>query len=962
MISKLVTKVFGSKHDREMKELRPRLEQINAFEPTIEALEDGALAAKTGEFRQRLERGATLEDILPAAFAVVREAGRRTVAMRQYDVQLIGGMVLHEGRIAEMKTGEGKTLVATLPAYLNALAGNGVHVVTVNDYLARRDSEWMARIYRFLGLDVGVIQHDLEDAERRAAYAADVTYGTNNEFGFDYLRDNMKHRTEDMVQRGHSFAIVDEVDSILIDEARTPLIISGPTDSAPEKYTNADRVIPQLRREVHYQVDEKHKTATFTEEGTEKIEKVLALQNLYDPDHMDLVRQLHNSLRAHTLYKRDRDYMVEDGEVVIIDEFTGRKMPGRRWSEGLHQAVEAKERVKIQRESQTYATVTFQNYFRMYEKLSGMTGTAETEAGEFHKIYKLDVTVIPTNRDLIRLENPDIVYRTEREKFSAIGREITRLYLTGQPVLVGTISIEKSERLSEMLAKMRAFYASRPSYLHDVLMTSEIVPADKEKLLGELLDAERCRRIVERPARLKELLSELTVEPDERTTRLQRVLEKGKIPHVVLNAKQHEREGEIVAQAGQLGAVTIATNMAGRGTDILLGGNPEIMAKAELGLEAEIEDVDRFRATVERFREKCEAEHQEVVETGGLFILGSERHEARRIDNQLRGRAGRQGDPGASRFFLSLEDDLMRIFSSDRVSVLMQRLGMEEDEPIEHKMVTRAIERAQKQVESQNFSIRKHLLEYDDVMNKQREAFYKHRREVLTGDGQREYVLDLAADAVEAMLGERAPAEGQAGQWDVDAIRAAMLDQFGIEMAEPKEELESSTREILLELLLGRVRAKYERKETELDEAMPGLMRRWEQDIMLYVADTAWRDHLYSLDHLKEGIGLRSYGQRDPLVEYKRESFQLFEAMWLEIDGDTLRRIFLFRPVLHGDSDPAPRPRPTPRAELSLGAPPPPGSGASKPKTVRTAAKVGRNAPCPCGSGKKYKRCHGAAA
>ncbi len=994
MINQLIARVIGSKNERDVKKLRPVVDQVNAHESRMSGLSDQALAGVTVELRARLAGGATLDDVLPEAFAAVREAGKRVLGMRHFDVQLIGGLVLHQGRIAEMKTGEGKTLVATLPAYLNALEGKGVHVVTVNDYLAHRDSEWMGRIYRFLGLSVGVIQHDLDDASRRAAYGSDITYGTNNEFGFDFLRDNMKYRLEDMVQRGHRYAIVDEVDSILVDEARTPLIISGPTDDSTDKYYNVDKVIPQLRRDVHYQVDEKHRTATFTEEGNERIEKILNLENLFDPIHMDLVHQLHNALKAHTLFKRDVEYLVKDGQVVIVDEFTGRQMPGRRWSDGLHQAVEAKERVKIERESQTYATITFQNYFRMYKKLAGMTGTAETEAAEFHKIYKLDVTVIPTNRKLIRHEHPDIVYRTEREKFNSIVRQIVSLYARGQPVLVGTISIEKSERLSELLLKIRAFFAPRPQYLSEVLLLSEIVPEAKEKELDGKLDADRCRQIVERPTRLKELLRELGLEVGETAERLMDVLDSGRVPHVVLNAKHHEREAEIVAQAGRIGAVTIATNMAGRGTDILLGGNPEFMARSELGPGAEISDYRKYKEAVERHRATTQVEHDRVVGLGGLFIIGSERHESRRIDNQLRGRAGRQGDPGAGRFYLSLEDDLMRIFGSDRISGLMQRLGMEEDEPIVHGMVTRAIERAQKQVEAQNFSMRKHLLEYDDVMNKQRETFYELRRDVLegtakAGDGAAEtgepvepaaptmptavddylrgYVLDLATQQLDGILAEAAPPEKEV---DFEALGTALLDQYGIDLASRGGELtamRAKPRDEIRAELLRIVREKHDRKEAELDAIAPGIMRRWEQEIILFVADGAWRDHLYQLDHLKEGIGLRGYAQRDPLVEYKRESFQMFEGMWETIESEIVRRIFLFKPEVRmpapSAAAPAPvpvLPRPAPRKELTLsGSPsaaPPAASGGGARAGVE---KVGRNDPCPCGSGKKYKKCHG---
>ena len=958
MFNKIATKLFGSKNERDLKEIHPIVQQIGELEADTQSLSDAQLRARTGAFRERLEQGATLDDILPEAFATVREAGKRVLRMRHFDVQLIGGIVLHRGRIAEMKTGEGKTLVATLPAYLNALSGNGVHVVTVNDYLAKRDSEWMGRIYRFLGMDVGVIQHDLEDEERKLAYAADVTYGTNNEFGFDFLRDNMKFELDRMVRRGSHYAIVDEVDSILIDEARTPLIISGPAGTTPEKYEQADRIVRKLKRDVDYQVDEKHKTASLTEDGMERVEKLIGVDNLYDPVHMDLVHQVNAALRAHSLFKRDVDYVVKDGQVTIVDEFTGRQMPGRRWSDGLHQAVEAKERVKIERESQTYATITFQNYFRMYDKLAGMTGTAETEAAEFHKTYKLEVTVIPTNRQLIRVENPDIVYRTEREKFSAIVRELTALYARGQPVVVGTISIEKSERLSELLDKIRRFYAAKPHYMREVLVTAGLVPESQWKELEEKLDDDRCRQIVEKPQqRLKALLSELGCDMTETGERFAGCLQGGRVPHVVLNAKHHEKESEIVAQAGRLGQVTIATNMAGRGTDILLGGNPEFLARSELGPNAELDDVERWQTTVEKYRGQCQAEHDKVVGHGGLFILGSERHESRRIDNQLRGRAGRQGDPGASRFYLSLEDDLMRIFQSDRVSGLMQRLGMEEDEPIEAKMVSRAIERAQGQVEAHNFSVRKHLLEYDDVMNKQREAFYKHRREVLGGE-QETPVGELAGALLDAFIDDLVPEEAASAEWDREALGSAVMEQFGLNLGDRWDELKVEGRDELKEALQPLIKDKLERKTARLEKVQEGLMQRWERDISLMIADNAWRDHLYSLDHLKEGIGLRAHAQRDPLVEYKRESFDLFERMWDRIETDTVKQLFLFEPQLERAAAPMPRPRPVRRAELNFGSSSKPEVSSSK--TVKGVTKIGRNQPCPCGSGKKYKRCHGA--
>jgi preprotein translocase subunit SecA len=978
MFGQLLTKIVGTQNDRELKRLRPRVAEINAFENTITALSDEQLRGKTTEFRTRLANGETLDDLLPEAFAVVREAGRRVVQMRHYDVQLIGGMVLHNGTLAEMKTGEGKTLVATLPAYLNALAGQGVHIVTVNDYLARRDSEWMGRVYRFLGMTVGVIQHDLNDQQRQVAYGCDITYGTNNEFGFDYLRDNMKFDLSAMVQRGHHFAIVDEVDSILIDEARTPLIISGPAEESTDLYYEVDRIIPKLKRgEVHqgqvkgedrerleasgdYVVDEKNKTATLTESGMAKAEQLLAhrLQagGLYDPANMPLLHHAQQALRAHVHYHLDVQYMIKDGQVVIVDEFTGRLMPGRRWSDGLHQAVEAKEGVKIERENQTLATITFQNYFRKYKKLSGMTGTAETEAAEFAKIYNLDVIVIPTNRPLVRIEEPDLVYRTEAEKWNAIVDDIAKTTQSGRPALVGTVSIEKSERVSKMLQR------------------------------------------------------------------------KG-LKHIVLNAKYHAQEAEIVAQAGRKGAVTIATNMAGRGTDILLGGNPEYMArqqslneavaeKVAKGEEKYVDDdewvnffhVDAFyrvrRADWDRifshFRRQCEEEHKDVVSVGGLHIIGTERHEARRIDNQLRGRAGRQGDPGSSRFFLSLEDDLMRIFGSDRISGLMQRLGMEEGVPIEHGMVTRAIERAQKQVEAQNFAVRKHLLEYDDVMNKQRERIYTLRREILDGkvhlpEGEevdaRGYLLataeDLFDDRIEQFVGKDVDEE----DWDIAALGRDLQQLFGLDDDDLKG-IDTMGSEEIGDALWAKVRAKYDDKEKIVPR---DILTRVERDIMLQIVDQQWKDHLYSLDHLKEGIGLRGYGQRDPLVEYKKESFALFQDMLRRVEEEIVRYVWWLRPVIEregGEPKIAAPPRPAPRKPAALQynnpseqaarpafggpapAPPPAGGsdliqdrGPAPPrvggddviKTVRRdEPKIGRNDPCWCGSGKKFKKCHGA--
>jgi preprotein translocase subunit SecA len=987
MLDTLLAKVVGTSNDRELKRLRPVVAQVNAFEPQIAALSDEQLRGKTAEFRQRFANGETLDDLMAEAFAVVREAGRRVLNMRHFDVQLIGGAVLHKGKIAEMKTGEGKTLVATLPAYLNALEGKGVHVVTVNDYLARRDSEWMGRIYRFLGMTVGVIQHDLNDMERQTAYAADITYGTNNEFGFDYLRDNMKFELAHYVQRGHHFAIVDEVDSILIDEARTPLIISGPAEESTDKYYKVDRIIPKLKmgavvqgdtkaedREAleatgDYIKDEKHKTVTLTESGMAKAEELLASDlepgGLYDPANMPFLHHVNQALRAHVLFHKDVDYMIKDGEVVIVDEFTGRLMPGRRWSDGLHQAVEAKEKVKIERENQTLATVTFQNYFRKYKKLAGMTGTADTEAEEFAKIYNLDVVLIPPNRVLRRIENPDLVYRTEAEKWDAIVTEIIDEHAKGRPVLVGTVSIEKSEKLSAML--------------------------------------------------------------DRRGLKRGTTTGGGADKHVVLNAKYHAQEAEFVAQAGRKGAVTIATNMAGRGTDILLGGNAEFMARQQSlaeqiaerlpkGEERFLEDEqyayffhldsfyrvprDAYQRIYEHFKAQCDAEHDDVVALGGLHIVATERHEARRIDNQLRGRAGRQGDPGASRFYLALEDDLMRIFGSDRIAGLMQRLGMEEGVPIEHGMVSKAIERAQKQVETQNFSVRKHLLEYDDVMNKQRENIYALRREILEGKirfdedeyaGTREYLMTLAQDILDALVETDAPREADFEQWDLEALKREVNRIFAIDTA--SLDFSDRTSDEIRDTLWDAIVQSYDEKEQIVGREV---LERVERDIMLQIVDQQWKDHLYSLDHLKEGIGLRGYGQKDPLVEYKRESFDLFQAMKERVDEEIVRYLWWLRPILNEDAAPVPRRppvrRPPPiimndpsaesqRSSLTGGAAPPQaspfapaparehkqpprvGGDDATPKTVRhDQPKVGRNDPCPCGSGKKYKKCHGAAA
>jgi preprotein translocase subunit SecA len=945
MIDRVVARFIGTKHERDVKQIQPLVNAINALAPEYEKLNDAQFLEKTAELRTQVKENLgdlplddpqfkvrckeALEPALVPAFAMVREAGRRKLGMRHFDVQLIGGIVLHEGKIAEMKTGEGKTLVATLPAVLNALTGRGVHIVTVNDYLARRDAEWMSPIYRALGLSVGVIVHDLSDAERRAAYGADITYGTNNEFGFDYLRDNMKFDLVECVQRGHQFGIVDEVDSILIDEARTPLIISGPAEESTDKYYRIDKIIPKLIQDIDYTVEEKHRTATLTEEGVSKTEKLLGLGNMYDPQHMETIHHVYQGLRAHTLYHRDVEYVVKNGEVIIVDEFTGREMPGRRWSDGLHQAVEAKEGVKIERENQTLATITFQNYFRMYKKLSGMTGTAETEATEFNKIYKLDVSLIPTNRPLRRAENPDVVYRTAGEKYEAVVNGIMQednsyafglrqIHESGQPVLVGTISIEKSEHLANLLKKAG-------------------------------------------------------------------------IPHQVLNAKQHEREAKVIAQAGRKGAVTVSTNMAGRGTDILLGGNPEAMtrdhclreklaipyiaAPAVIGADSPNSEsaqnmvlfqqegkifqvpADQWKPIYSQYVEQCRTEHDEVIALGGLHILGTERHEARRIDNQLRGRAGRQGDPGSSRFFLSLEDDLLRVFGGERVKALMYRLGMTEGIPIESKLISRRIENAQKAVEAQNFEARKHLLEYDDVMNKQRETIYSIRRSALEGKEQKDYALGIAEDIARELVDTFCPHNEHPEKWNVTQFAAEVLNQFGIDVKTAGLDAAKMSHNELAETLVTRVTERYAEKEKMFGETM---MRWLERRIILDIVDTQWKDHLLTLDHLKEGIGLRGYGQKDPLVEFKKEAFTLFEDMMGRIDTETVRYLFLVQPAKPEDEAreiERRQRRQQQDLQYQAGA-----AQAEEPKPIRTGAKIGRNELCPCGSGKKYKKCHGAAA
>ena len=850
MVLGLLKKVFGTRNDREVNRIQVIVDGINQLEVSIGKLSNDQLLAKTSEFKARLDEGATLDDILPEAFAVVRETGLRTLKMRHFDVQMIGGIVLHEGKIAEMKTGEGKTLAATLPIYLNSLEGKGSHVVTVNDYLAKRDSQWMGTIYEFLGLTVGRIYHDMPEEERREAYNCDVTYGTNNEFGFDYLRDNMKFSSEQFVQRELNFAIVDEVDSILIDEARTPLIISGPAEESTLKYNEACKVIPRLRKEKDFQVDEKAKTAALNDEGIGTVEKILDIENLYDPQNIETLHCIQQALKAHALFKNEVDYVVNDGEVVIIDEFTGRMMPGRRYSDGLHQALEAKEGVKIENENQTLASITFQNYFRMYDKLSGMTGTADTEAEEFNSIYNLEVIVAPTNKEMVRDDCSDLIYRTEQEKFDALIEEIRGCNETGQPVLVGTISIEKSEQLSHHLKKYG-------------------------------------------------------------------------IKHNVLNAKHHEKEAEIIAQAGHKKGVTIATNMAGRGTDIVL--------------------------------------EEGVSELGGLHITGTERHESRRIDNQLRGRSGRQGDPGSSRFYLSLEDDLMRIFGSEKISGIMEKLGMENGQPIEHPMVSKAVANAQKKVEAHNFDIRKHLLEYDDVMNKQREVFYGLRREILKNKNHREMLLEMAEELVDEVLDDIASEKIYPEEWDIEALDEYMMRQFSVPIRKQEEALEIGSglslplencdREKLHNAIMDSIESCYAIKEQGID---PNMMRQLEKMIMLQVVDNLWKDHLLGMDHLKDGVGLRGYAQKNPLTEYKKEGFEMFSKMMHQIREGVTEYLFKVQ-IEEGSEFPAEQDQSTKMVE-HRGA----SSEESKPLTVRRdEKKVGRNDPCHCGSGKKFKKCHG---
>src|SRR5580704_7476064 len=898
MIDRVVARFIGTKHERDLKLIQPRVNAINALAPEYEQLSDAQLLEKTAQLRTQVKERLgdlplddpqfkerckeALEPALVPAFALVREAGRRKLGMRHFDVQLIGGIVLNEGKIAEMKTGEGKTLVATLPAVLNALTGRGVHIVTVNDYLARRDAEWMGRIYTFLGLTVGVVVHGVSDPERKAAYLCDITYGQNNEFGFDYLRDNMKFNLEDYVQRTHNFAIVDEVDSILIDEARTPLIISGASEESTDTYYVVDRVIPRLTVEDHYTIDEKLRTVAMTEEGVTRVEQLLGIDNLYDPRNILLVHHVNQALKAHTLFKRDVEYVVKDGQVVIVDEFTGRLMPGRRWSDGLHQAVEAKEGVKIESENQTLATITFQNYFRMYDKLAGMTGTADTESVEFNEIYRLPVMVAPTNKPMIRIDHHDMIFKTEAEKFDAVIDEIVECSEKGQPVLVGTVSIEKSERVAEKLKKTG-------------------------------------------------------------------------VKHHVLNAKNHEREAEIVAQAGRFSAVTISTNMAGRGTDIVLGGNPEFMAAAEAGTRDPMDPG--FQAALEKYKKQCAAEREQVLKAGGLHILGTERHESRRIDNQLRGRSGRQGDPGSSRFYISLEDDLLRIFGADRLKGLMGKIGMEDGVPIEHRWISRAIENAQKKVESHNFDIPKHLLEYDDVMNKQREVVYHRRRELLSPQPLKDDVIEMCEAAIEEIVAAHCDIEKDPDQWDWTEIENAFFKQFRFRpnLKEIAEKEAVHQPDDLIDLALEPIKALYDAREAEFS---PEVMRQIEKIVSLQTLDSLWKDHLLAMDHLKEGIGLRGYAQQNPLVEYQKEGFSMFESLMTVMQKDIVEKVYSVQvqkpqDVQQVQQQRAARP---PRVTMSHGAE----VQQSQPaQAKREPDRVGRNDPCPCGSGKKYKRCHG---
>ncbi len=905
MINYILKKIMGTESERVLKSIQPIVDKVNSLEAVVAKLSDTELKAKTGEFREALLSGKTLDDILPEAFAVVREVGKRTINMRHFDVQIAGGVVLHRGTIAEMATGEGKTLVATLPVYINALTKKGVHIVTVNDYLACRDKEWMGPIYEFLGLTVGAIEHDMPDEARKAAYNCDITYGTNNEFGFDYLRDNMKFNKASMVQRGFNYAIVDEVDSILVDEARTPLIISGPAEESTDKYYKIDKIIPKLEKgkkdeatkleSGDYVIDEKAHSAYLTEIGEKKAAQLLGLENLHDISTMEHKHHINQALRAHALYKRDKDYLVKDDKVIIVDEFTGRMMPGRRWSDGLHQAIEAKENVRIERENQTLATITFQNYFRMYKKLAGMTGTAETEAAEFKKIYNLNVVVMPTNKPLLRTNHPDVIYKSEKEKTKAICDEIATHYESKRPILVGTISIEKNELISSMLNKRG-------------------------------------------------------------------------IPHQVLNAKYHELEAHIVVQAGRLGAVTIATNMAGRGTDIMLGGNPEFMTRdlvSKLRVQGQTVNDQEYQTYLEENRRLVKKEHDEVVRLGGLHVMGTERHESRRIDNQLRGRAGRQGDPGSSRFYLSLEDDLMRIFGSDRIAIVMDRLGMEEGQEIAHPLITRSVETAQHRVEQRNFDIRKHLLEYDNVMNRQREIIYKERDTILDNKKLSEYSLNIIEELIDRALdtyrGKAMPKE----EWNISGLINWARFKFGVDLS--SQDMDSLTDEEAFDILFKEIESAYTLKEGSIGrDAMDYLVK----NVMLQTIDTKWKDHLYNMDNLREGIGLRAYGQRDPLVEYQHEGFEMFYTMIDSVKDEATEFIFKLQPIekerslgvfdldhqqlIHNERSALKDIQDRPAKSA-------PGQGlnVSPPARRESTPKVGRNDPCPCGSGKKFKRCCG---
>ena len=888
MFGSIVRKLIGSRNERELTRIGQIVEKVNALESTMSALDDAGIKGKSDEFRQRVKDGETLESIMPEAFAVCREAGKRALKMRHFDVQIIGGVVLNEGKIAEMKTGEGKTLAATLPLYLNGLTGRGAHLVTVNDYLASRDAEWMTPVYEMLGLTIGVIQHDMPETDRQAAYRCDITYGTNNEFGFDYLRDNMKFDKESCVQRELNFALVDEVDSILIDEARTPLIISGQAEESTDKYGTIDKIMPGLlQKEKLYTLDEKGRSVSLTEDGVAKAEELLKVANLYDPRNVDVLHHVNQALKAHTLFKLDVDYVVKDNQVIIVDEFTGRLMAGRRYSDGLHQALEAKERVKVEHENQTLATITFQNYFRLYNKLAGMTGTADTEAEEFQNIYKLEVLIIPTDQNMIRDDNADVIFRTPEEKYEAIVEEIVETNKNGQPVLVGTISIEKSEKIAGMLKR------------------------------------------------------------------------KG-VKHNILNAKQHEREAEIIAQAGRKGAVTIATNMAGRGTDIVLGGNPERLVQS-MGLSAGEEEYEEKLA---EYQEISQTEREEVLTAGGLKIIGSERHESRRIDNQLRGRSGRQGDPGASRFYISLDDDLMRIFGSERIGTVMEKLGMERGEPIENKMVSRAIENAQKKVEGHNYDIRKQLLEYDDVMNKQREVLYHQRRLILEGHDLKTEVIEMSKDIAEDMLYEIAPEKSHPDDWDLEGLKSKLSAHFGMEIeldenknikiGEKELKFESMLQEEIVDTLHETLVEMFNKKEQDIGEKQ---MQEFQQYLMLSVIDAQWKEHLLTMDHLKEGIGFRGYAQKNPLSEYKREGHELFHQMIERFRTEVSSVLYRVQVQKGDESHPLRRKQEGTMQE---------NRGQSEEVQVtthkRTTKKVGRNEQCPCGSGKKYKKCHGKAA